>query len=409
MENYLSEQWALDQAARVMAWRNGQRPGPALIELFPTNRCNLQCKHCWQRGDDYDKTYKSEMSDERLEALVDEAHEMGVQHWFIKGGGEPLARGKLFMRMARHIIELGMNGALYTNGALFKDSQIDELCDMGWSAVYFSIDSPDEEINDYIRTGGFAKAKTAMERFRDWRVQNNSVLPLTYINMVVTRYNRKQLSEMIQFASDMGCAAVTFSGLIEFTSLCKEFRLSPEEHREMLQDAQHARELANSLRIGHNIGDYLEEDSAGEAREMSFGEPYAEARDLTETLCYSPFHSVTIHPDGKVGPCCMSYDERSNNLQTASLQEVWEGSYLSSVRDHFRRNVPMSYCAQCPTFLYHGIETTRRIVKDRARFQDANPVGRASILAGKTIRALSNDGLSGTVRKAREWLELNRS
>lgn len=408
MENYLSDQWALQQAARVMAWRNGERPGPALIELFPTNRCNLQCKHCWQRGDDYDKTYKSEMSDERLEALVEEAYEMGVKNWFIKGGGEPLARGKLFMRMVRRIIELGMNGALYTNGALFKESQIEELCDLGWSAVYFSIDSPDKETNDYIRTGGYDKALLAMERFRDLRARNGSVMPVTYINMVVTRYNRRQLSDMIRWASELGCTAVTFSGLIEFTSLCKEFRLSPDEHREMLEDTQHARELAESLRVGHNIGDFLEEDSEGEAREMHFGEPFEEARNVSDALCFAPFHSLTIHPDGKVGPCCMSYDERSNSIQTASLQEVWEGSYLSNVRDHFLRNVPMSYCAQCPTFLYHGIETTRRVVKERARFQDANTLGRASILAGKTARAIGNDGLSGTVRKAREWLELNR-
>jgi len=408
LENAKAQDWTRIQAEQVLAWRRGDRPGPAMLELFPTNRCNIQCKHCWQRGDDYDKTYKSEMSDERLEALVDEAHALGVKSWFIKGGGEPLARGKLFMRMAARIRELGMVGMLYTNGTLFKPQQIEDLVAMEWSDVFFSFDSPDQATNDYIRTGGYAKATAAMEGFRDVRAARNTIFPQTHINMVVTSTNRLQLVDMIRFAHEKGCSSVSFSGLIEFTELCHEFRVRPEQQADMIENAKAAIKLARELGVGNNLEDYITEDALGEAREMVFGEPYDTQRDYIDALCYAPFYAVTIHPDGKVGPCCMSYDERSNNINTASLKEVWEGPYLSSVRDHFLRNVPMSYCAQCPTFLYHCIEETREALKKKVIIADAPPLERVSILAGRAIKSLSENGISTTARKAREWIAINR-
>src|SRR5690606_8157550 len=132
------------------------------ITLFPTNKCNLPCEHCWLRWGEYDRTYASEMPDERLLELVDEAAELGVRDWTLVGGGDPMVRGKTVIAMCRRIREHGMDGMLHTNGTLFRPGQLEELVEMDWDRVAISLDGPTAELNNTIRGYGFEKAVANM-------------------------------------------------------------------------------------------------------------------------------------------------------------------------------------------------------------------------------------------------------
>src|SRR6516162_5618354 len=194
-----------EQLRRLLRWDSGERPGPGptKITVFPTNICNLDCVHCWQRWGDYDKTYRTEVPDERLLRLVDEAAEMGVRVWYFVGGGEPMGRGKLVMQMCRKIREYGMNGTLHTNGTLFRRGMLENLVDMQWSEVNVSLDGPNAEINDRIRTGGFTKATEAVRRLSALKRTQNVRLPEIRLVVTVTNLTFDKITDFVDLAHDL--------------------------------------------------------------------------------------------------------------------------------------------------------------------------------------------------------------
>lgn len=123
------------QLGRLLDWERGEKPGPWYVTLFPTNRCNLTCKICWLRGVDVESVLQNELSDERMLELVDECADLGVKHWVIIGGGEPLMRGSSLISLCQRISDRNMTGILQTNGTLLKKKYAERLVDMQWQQI----------------------------------------------------------------------------------------------------------------------------------------------------------------------------------------------------------------------------------------------------------------------------------
>ena len=176
---------------RLMRWRKGETPGPWQIVVFPTNRCNLKCSICWQRWveEKWGKVdHSRELSDERLLRLVDEAAAMDVREWSIGGGGDPMVRGDLIMRMCTRIRELNMNGGIFTNGTLLTRAHLEHLVDIGWDRLDFSLDGPTAEINDAIRSkGSFERVAASMGLLDEIRNAKGKTLPIIDVHVVLTR------------------------------------------------------------------------------------------------------------------------------------------------------------------------------------------------------------------------------
>ncbi|MGC9308145.1 MAG: radical SAM protein [Thermoplasmatota archaeon] len=116
-----------------------------------TNRCNLNCKHCYWRKNFVEE---EELSTEQFEHVIEEN--------FIKNniievaltGGEPLLRPEIIELFD----EKGVSFDIVTNGTL-------PLKDFGQSEYYISIDG-NEEIHDKIRgEGTYSRIKRNVENF----------------------------------------------------------------------------------------------------------------------------------------------------------------------------------------------------------------------------------------------------
>lgn len=392
-----------EPVARLLQWSRGRPQGPMHIEFYPTNRCNIQCRICWQRGDAYDKTYATEMSDERVLRLVEEAADLGVTWWTIKGGGEPMARGKLVMEMLRRIRARGMNGLIQSNGTLFKPAQIEEIVALGWHRVVISLDGPTQEINDEIRSGGFEKATTTLRLLQEAKARAGTHLPEVYFNTVVTNRILDKLDQVIDLAHAHGVVNVYFSGLIRFTENCDPFLVDTRNLERFHAHVHETIAKAEALGITNNLHELINPNVWSSPNDRTFGEEYPTAKPLVDSLCYKPYTDLVVHPDGKTGPCCMSYDDRSDNLQEHSLAEVWEKGYMARVRGHFAHNRPMSYCAQCPTSLYRDnvVQREEFLAHDRSfpeRLQRAVTRG---------TQGLREEGLAWTLRNTVQWFKVN--
>ena len=144
---------------RLIEWARGNKSPPYSIDINPTDKCNLKCLSCWQRSEKFkviDSSY--ELSDNKLLSIVKEALDFGVEEFEITGGGEPLMRKEITLKMMKIIKDSGKTGNITTNGTLFDKESIKFLVKIGWDKVTFSIDGPNQKMNDYLRgKGAFEK------------------------------------------------------------------------------------------------------------------------------------------------------------------------------------------------------------------------------------------------------------
>lgn len=111
--------------------------GLQILEIEVTNRCNLNCKHCY-----VDKTSLRTITSEEMYKLIDLASKMKVYR-VIFTGGEPLLIDKIFdyakYAKKKKIPEI----VLLTNGLLINDKNISNL--KLFNFVQLSIDAPPKE------------------------------------------------------------------------------------------------------------------------------------------------------------------------------------------------------------------------------------------------------------------------
>lgn len=384
---------------RVLQWNTGKSPGPWSVTLFPTNKCNLPCKHCWLRWGTYDRTYQSEMSDARLLELVQEAALLGVKDWTIVGGGDPMVRGTIVMEMCESIRANGMDGTLHTNGTLFKPGHLRRLVDMCWGRLTVSLDGPTAESNNKIRGAGFEKAIANIRKLENVKATNNASLPEVSIHSVITNLNYDKIEDLVRLTRDTGCDTVNLTLLLVESDYARPFALSAEQKLELRSHVERSIELAQDHNIANNFEIFLRDEVVADSTNMPHGEIVRTESGIAKSMCFEPFTSLTIHPNGLAGPCCVFWDEDANSVKDRLLKDVWYGPYFEQLRKDFMENKPKRYCALCPSSLYARIADTRQ-----ALCEHAQPASRKAVtILKKTAHSLKSQGLKKTLQKAHSW------
>jgi MoaA/NifB/PqqE/SkfB family radical SAM enzyme len=399
-----------EQLRRILRWEAGEQPGPGptKITLFPTNICNLECVHCWQRWGEYDKTYKTEVSDERLLRLVDEAAEMEVRDWYFVGGGEPMGRGKLMIEMCRRIRGYGMNGTLHTNGTLFRRGMLEELVAIQWAEVNVSLDGPNTEINDHIRSGGFEKATRAVRNLSQLKHAHNVSSPEIRLVVTVTNLTYDKITAFVELAHELGDdVRVELSGLIVEGEQSAGLELSGEQKAAYPGHVRAALERARRLGVRNNFEQYTKEELTRDGMDMHHDYVHVMSGGLVSSMCYEPWTSLAILPDGRVGPCCAFGDPAALSIKHLSLAEVWHGAYMNGVREGMVTGSPPDYCKRCPSNLYVEKEMRREAFSYSLRqwreLRSRSLPGRVQFFVGRSIASVREMGLAATIRRARRW------
>ena len=158
---------------RLREWKSGNPQGPVSIHLDTTNRCNQECVFCWQRSHERKGwiDYDNELSEEKLLDIVDEAADLGVVHWLLSGGGEPMLRKETTINVMEKIKEHDMHGDIITNGTLFNEDYIERLVRCGWDRVRFSINGPRADVHDMLvgRENAFEEAIKSIISFNKYK------------------------------------------------------------------------------------------------------------------------------------------------------------------------------------------------------------------------------------------------
>lgn len=143
------------------------------IDLYITERCNLECPFCSIQAS---KKSRKELDFETIKKFVVYCKQNGVTDIHVTGG-EPTLH-KDYKKIIAFIIENEIDVRLITNGLLLSEKDLIELKEIGLKNLMISLDGL-ENFHDSVRTkGGYKKVlkliKTAVSL--DYNVRVNSVV-----------------------------------------------------------------------------------------------------------------------------------------------------------------------------------------------------------------------------------------
>jgi MoaA/NifB/PqqE/SkfB family radical SAM enzyme len=307
-----------------------------------------------------------------------------------------------------------MNGTLHTNGTLFRRGMLEELVAIQWAELNVSLDGPSTEINDHIRSGGFEKATQAVRRLSELKRAHNVSLPDIRLVVTVTNLTYDKITDFVDLAHDLGSdVRIELSGLIVEGELSAGLELSAEQKAAYPQHVREAVERAQRLGVPNNFKEYTNDTLTHDGMDMHRDYVHVMSGGLVSSMCYEPWTSLAILPDGSVGPCCaFGGDPEALSIKRLSLAEVWNGAYMNQVREGMLTGHPPDYCKRCPSNLYVAKEERRQAFSyslgRQRELRSRNLPGRVRYLVGRSIASVREIGLAGTIQRAKQWVQVRR-
>lgn len=192
-----------------------------VVEL--TNRCNLQCGHC------YDERHADtgELPMSIIEMLLLEGRACGIDHISFTGGEPTLHRR--FGEIVQRVAEAGYAFSAVSNGSTFHRVYSLLLAHRAqFKGISFSLDGALEQTHDRLRSVGSYR-----QVLRAASICVMKALPFSF-NMVVTSQNRSEVSEMVTLGLQLGSRGVRFGHLMPTPDTAlRQLDLSPKERRDV--------------------------------------------------------------------------------------------------------------------------------------------------------------------------------
>ncbi|MDW8368804.1 MAG: radical SAM protein [Geminicoccaceae bacterium] len=262
---------------------------PAAVVVDVTNACNLRCPVCpvtiamtRKRG---------LMTLPVFEAILAGFRDLADKpELFFNFSGEPTVNPLLptFVRLA---VEAGHKTFLSTNATLLSERLSRALIEAGLHRVYLCLDGFDAEAQESYRVrSDFERTKTNIERFVALRDALSPGRPLCVLQTLLTRYSEGQREAIVAWARAIGIDRVRFKSFSLGTYTSEEERAAAER--------------------------FLPRDPSLRRRPEEDAPP--------PSTCGEPLHSPVVFYDGRLGLCCIDYDQK------VAMPSILEQGFLAA-------------------------------------------------------------------------------
>ena len=172
-----------------------------------TQRCNLECAHCYMSAFAGADT-RGELTTAECRRVIDEIATVNPNVFLILTGGEPFLRRDLF-EIAAYAAEKRFTTVLGTNGVLLREREAALMRQHGVLGASISLDSTDRAKHDAFRhlPGAWDGAVRAT------RVLADAGLDFS-LHMSVTDWNVGEVPAMIDLARKLGAKVLNFFFLV---------------------------------------------------------------------------------------------------------------------------------------------------------------------------------------------------
>ena len=323
----------MDDAVRRLT-DAGLRP-PETVTLVMTNRCNLNCRHCWPESlPDAEAPF---IETAVLGRLIREFAEMGAET-LILTGGEPLLHPDWF-----HVLSVAADGGigtviLQTNAILITETEIGLMKRLASHRIFFqiSLDGATAAHHEYVRGPlSFERTLEGLRRLRDAGLGDRIFLAFTEM-----WHNFEDIPDALAMAYQLGVRRFATHSLVQGGRAGRTDQLAPptaDQYRRLLK------------RYG--------EDDAFRDRYLRLGRiaalEWLKGRSEPSASCCTCIQSPYVTARGMLYPCVMLHADEyaAENLHERPLAEAvremiprWRE--LEKIRR--RRAASIPDCEGCP-------------------------------------------------------------
>ena len=296
---------------------------PPVVQIEPTNICNLACPLCPSKSM---ARAKGMMSVETFEAILRDVGET-LMLAILYGWGEPFLNPALPEMMAR-CRDRGVQTLTSTNGHFLQTPEKAlEVVDAGLTALIIAIDGATQEsYATYRRNGTLDHALRCVTNVQEAKARRNSATPFTNLRLVANRHNEEEIGRMEEMARELG---------VDMFSV-KSLGCLPDksEFTDFVPGSQDMRRFGASRK----------------ERAATF-------------RCRFPFRQPTIFWDGTVVGCEFDYEAATawGNVNEKRFGVMWNSPGAVDMRRSIRKWTSRpEFCLKCP---YVGRGRNSSIVK----------------------------------------------
>lgn len=288
---------------------------PILLQIEPTNMCNLQCPLCPVAQ----QTLQREPRHMRLEEfkkIVDDVQDH-VLFLILWDWGEPLMNPDL-PEMIRYAAERDIRTVTSTNAHFLNDDRrVEEILSSGLSTLIVAIDSTHAEVyQKYRRKGSLEKALSGLHKVIEIKRRIGSQTTINF-RMVVMRQNEHEVDKIERLARKIGTDVFTVKTI---NPACGEVGLDSE---------------------------FVPKDPRYQRLEYR---PGTWERVPVDRDCERPSIMANIFSDGSVVPCCYDFDAtmKVGNVFQEPFGKIWNGPAFVEMRKKiFSDRENLLHCTQC--------------------------------------------------------------
>jgi MoaA/NifB/PqqE/SkfB family radical SAM enzyme len=293
---------------------------PVGIQFEITAKCNLSCKHCYNRSDIRSIDI---MTIKNLIDVVDDIIESGGIFQCIISGGEPFLLGNSVFKIMDPLNKNGTAFVIITNGYFIDIDIVERLRNFEFYWIQVSIDNVIQDLHDEFRglNGSWSRAVHAAELFSSYG------FPLRIAHSV-TPENVQSLEKFIDFAYLLGASSV----------VCGEVMLSGRaaSHKELLMNDAELNYMYKIIELSRNKYN-------GRMNILASAPDYITVNSRSTI----PNSSVIIRPNGDVRlDCTMPFiignvlEKKFSDIWLEHGKDCWTYPEVLSYRRNFQKNKP---------------------------------------------------------------------
>jgi radical SAM protein with 4Fe4S-binding SPASM domain len=290
---------------------------PYLLEIEPTNACNMDCLFCGRQAMERPIAY---LDYDIYKKIIDEASQYecfeGISSF--SGWGEPLLHQHIF-KMIEYANKKNLLTSILTNGLLLSDENIIKLLDSGIDHIKISLQGANVNEYEVLRKRGVYETVVAnVKRLVTYR-DNNSYKTFIQASTSITDESEYEVKNYVGFWED----------------IVDEIYVDYTKFQRLLDVARVKQYLDTKKNVLNERGEI--KDSYKE-------------KTFRHQRCVDVHVRLVVHSDNTVPICCSDFrhEMKIGNVKDNSLKEIWDSPRLSSIRKILNEDIrKIAFCRLC--------------------------------------------------------------
>jgi MoaA/NifB/PqqE/SkfB family radical SAM enzyme len=329
--------------------RSGQTrllSSPLQVNVELTGICNIDPPCLFCSGKNFGHNYRPLDASylEKYSHVLDRCEHVNEDSF-----GEPLSHPAL-VDLAQRVTAKGQVFSFVTNGLLLTPARADKLAACGPKLAFHVSFNASTEDTFYKLTGkSFARVVENVRYYgKSYREQNGGAAPDLILTFIVMKINRHEVSDFLRLTRELGARALLASLHDRPSVPLGDFGYDFVYEDEMLPYPELQRIGKEALALSRELGIdcVLQWDAAHDMAIRGFSEPGV------ATPCLIPWRFTFIQEHTSKVFACPYHRQPYGDLQTATLEEIWNGEAAQEMRRSLSHGEPPKYCrdhsAGCP-------------------------------------------------------------